>query len=207
VRASLALFEKSLNIPALHGPPSPKAQAAAAAAASPRGGIAAVRAMLPLQLEVVAAPAQLQQAAEELEPAAESLEGRGPGTAGASFSRRDRRQSFPLQPPAAAVADDGRRRSAAVQQLLSGVRETATGALPPAAPLGAAVGGLAGLGYGGSGGSDRDRESIWQQELSQELYRVKSSTRGAVAAGGGGVPNRRVSMHGSPAKRPSSIRQ
>lgn len=193
VRASMALFEKSLNIPALHAPPSPKTAAAAAAAesCSPRT-IAAVRAV-PAPPAVVLPP---QPSAPVLTgPAAESIESLG-------TQRRDLRQ--PLQAlqaapaVAAAPADDSRLpTAAAVQHLLSGVRPTATGTLPPPSPLQAAVGGLAELGYGGGGlGSTAavaargvDRESIWQQELSQELYRVKAST---------GVPNRRVSMHGSP---------
>jgi hypothetical protein len=34
---------------------------------------------------------------------------------------------------------------------------------------------------------------VWQQELSQELFRVQAGSAGGT---------RRVSMHGSPAKRP-----
>ena len=196
VRASLALFEKSLNIPAVHGSPhSPKAAGS--------GGIPAGRNALPaLALPL---PPTTEPAGEQEAPSAESVEGRAPVavSSGAPLSAR-RRAAPPLQAlQPAAVVDDGRRHSAAVAHLLAGVRETATGALPPPAPLASAVGGLAGLGaFGSSGG---DRESVWQQELSQELFRVKAST--AAAAGSGGLPNRRVSMHGSPIKRPGSLHQ
>lgn len=191
VRASMALFEKSLNIPALHAPASPKSAAVAAAAAStsPRT-IAAVHAVPAPHV----APAPL--VAQSLQSvAAESIEAQLPG----GGAVRDRRQQSYAPPPAAPAlgADDSRRRSAAVQHLLSGVRQTATGSLPPPSPLAAAVGGLAELSSYGRGGpaggaAGNHRESVWQQELSQELFRLHGA--------GGGAPNRRTSMHGSPLK-------
>ncbi|KAL4424202.1 hypothetical protein ABPG75_001503 [Micractinium tetrahymenae] len=205
VRASMALFEKSLNIPELSAPPSPKSAAAAAAAGScsPRTTPRTIAAVHTIPQAPVAAPAQsLPAIAPQPHPAAESIESLG----------APQQHGFPLQPaPAAAAAaaagDDSRRRAAAVQHLLSGARPTATGVPPPPSPLQAAVGGLAELGYGGAAGgmasapgraAGGDREAIWQQELSQELHRVKTSS--AAAASGGGVPNRRMSMHGSPLK-------
>ncbi|PRW61141.1 mitogen-activated kinase kinase kinase NPK1 isoform X1 [Chlorella sorokiniana] len=128
VRASLALFEKSLNIPAVHVPPlSPKVQhAQPLSPGSSRGGIAAARCSLPAL-------------------------------------------AVPL-PPDAEPAD----------QLVSA--ESIEGRL--------------GYGSGGPGGAGgADREAVWQQELSQELFRVKAST--AVLE----RPHRRASMHGSPLKR------
>lgn len=201
VRASMALFEKSLNIPALHEPPSPKLAAAGSNGCSPRT-IAAVRTMPPQ-------PAATVQVAPvvgaQLHPAAESIE-----SLGASTQPGPPLRATPAAAAAAAAAavDDSQRRAATVQHLLSGVRPTATGAPPPPSPLQAAVGGLAELGYAGAAGGQAgaaskaggsDREAIWQQELSQELYRVKASSA-ACGGGGGGVPNRRMSMHGSPLK-------
>lgn len=197
VRASLALFEKSLNIPAVHGSlRSPKM------AAGGGGSIPAARAVPPPVLALPPAPAEPQS---ELAPSAESIEGRGAPSASSSgplSARLDHRAAPPLQVLQLAAAvpqatDDNWRRSAAVAHLLSGVRETATGALPPPAPLASAVSGLAALGapFGsGSVGGGGDRESIWAAELCQELHRVKASTAT--------VLNRRVSMHGSPMKRP-----
>ncbi len=211
MRASLALFEKSLNIPALHVPPlSPKVQhSEPLSPASSRGGIAAARGTLPAL--AVPLPPDAEPADQLL--SAESIEGRG-ATASPSrsplSSRHAHRQpvaaslapapsaSTVLAPVAAAAGDDSQRRLASVQHVLAGVRQTASGVLPPPAPLATAVAGLAGLGYGSgvpgaAGGADR--EAVWQQELSQELFRVKAST--AVLE----RPHRRASMHGSPLKR------
>lgn len=202
VRASMALFEKSLNIPALHEPPSPKSAAAAAGSGScTPHTIAAVHAMPPA---LSAAAVQLAPVprAPQPHPAAASIESFGATPAPGVPLR-----ATPAAAAAAAAAADGsQRRAAAVHHLLSGARPTATGAPPPPSPLQAAVGGLAELGYAGTAGcmavaasktGGGDREAIWQQELSQELYRVKASS---TASGGSGVPNRRVSMHGSPLK-------
>ena len=215
VRASLALFEKSLNIPALHAPPlSPKApHGAPLSPKAGRGGIAAARAAPP----ALAVP--LPPASEPVEQvaSAESVEGRGCAASpsrGPLSSRHDRRQPSvaPLAPApsapavlapdgaaaAAAACDDGQRRLASVQHVLAGVRQTASGMLPPPAPLATAMGGLAGLGYGGGGrgvAGGADREVVWQQELQQELFRVKASSAALDR------PTRRMSLHGSPLKR------
>lgn len=185
VRASLILFEKSMNIPAVHPSASPKA--AAAAAASPPGAAPTVRV------------AQAQQG-KQAQHVAESIESRGSGGA-AGGGRREQRQLHMPQPAAAggAPVDDSWRRAAAAQHVMPAAQEPSAGALPPVAPLAAAMGGLTRLGFGNGrgGGGGGDRESIWQQELSQELFRVKAGT-----GGGGGVPNRRISLHGSPLKRP-----
>lgn len=198
----MALFEKSLNIPAVHEPPSPKSAAAAAGSCgcTPRT-IAAVHSMPP-PLSAAAQPAPASGA--PLHPTAESIESLGaPPPPGPPL----RATPAAAAAAAAAATDGSHRRAAAVQHLLSGVRPTATGAPPPPSPLQAAVGGLAELGYAGAAGGmpsaaskagGSDRESIWQQELSQELYRVKASS--AAGNGAGAVPNRRMSMHGSPLK-------
>ena len=184
MRASLALFEKSLNIPALHAQPplSPKAG----------GGIPAARGVQ--QLPALALPSPPAEPVGEQAPSAESIEGRGGGVAAPLSARRRSTAAAAAAAPAASAPAQ----QAAVAHLLAGVRETASGAPPPPAPLASAVSGLAGLGGYGSGAlGGGDREAVWQQELSQELFRVKAST-----AASGGVPNRRVSLHGSPVKRP-----
>lgn len=215
MRASLALFEKSLNIPALHAPPlSPKApHAPLLSPGTSRGGIAAARDALPAL--AVPLPPDAEPGDQLL--SAESIEGRGgmpSPSRGPLSSRHGRRQPFAASLAAApsvsaalvpaavampvAAGDDSQRHLASVQHVLAGVRQTASGVLPPPAPLATAVGGLAGLGYGGGGpgaAGGPDREAVWQQELSQELFRVKAST--AVLE----RPHRRASMHGSPLKR------
>lgn len=212
VRASLALFEKSLNIPAVHAPPpSPKLpHAQPLSPVSSCGGIAAARGAPPM-LALPVLPAA--EPADQL-TSAESIEGRGGPSRGPLSSQHAQRQPLAASlvpassahtalPPAAtpgvvASVEDSQRQLASVQHVFAGVRQTVSGALPPPAPLATAVGGLAGLGYGTSGpGADSgpDREAVWQQELSQELFRVKAST--AVLE----RPHRRVSMHGSPIKR------
>ncbi|KAI3424220.1 hypothetical protein D9Q98_009576 [Chlorella vulgaris] len=198
VRASLALFEKSLNIPAVHQPPSPKSAAAAAALAggSPPG---------------LGAPPRAAHM-EQLPPTAQSIESRGSG--GAVAARRSHHRQQQQQQQVAAAPDDSRRRltaAAAAQALGLAGRGAGNGsdggALPHVSPLAAAMGGLSGLGYAGAGravsGGGGDRESIWQQELSQELFRVKAGTGSIVSAGA--TPARRVSQHGSPVKRPGSL--
>jgi hypothetical protein len=174
VRASLALFEKSLNIPAVHRTPSPPKAATPGVPAGPS----------PQRPALAAEPAPQQQ--QQAQPAAVSIESRG---AAAPAAKHDQPRPWSTAGPIAIAAEEARYKPVALPQVPPSMRHT---------PLAAAMGGLAGLGYG-AGGSDR--ESIWQQELSQELYRVKAGNTGS---GGGAVPNQRTSLHGSPLKRPTA---